>query len=69
MEGLIAIEITNEEAKSFVLFRKYQEEFNYLLNEGFFNFVGEARIWRDGNKVLKGCAIPKQKMRGLDKLV
>lgn len=61
---LVAIEITNNEAKLFLLFRKYQDEFSYLLDEGFFDFVGEAKVFRDGNKILKGVSIPKMRKKG-----
>ena len=69
--GFVAIEITDKDAVLFAQFRHYQDEFEYLLNEGFFDFVGTAQVFRDGNKVLKGIAVPKmrpKKEKALDKI-
>lgn len=61
MQGFIAIELSKEDAELFINFRKHQDDFKYLLDEGFFDYVGEARIYRDGNRQLRMVNIPKRK--------
>lgn len=58
MNDLTKIEITNEDAKLFILFRKHQDEFKILIDAGFFQFKkGCAIIDRNDNGVITGVDI------------
>ncbi len=52
------IELTKEDAKLFIKFRQYQDEFQILVDAGFFQFKkGSAIIDRNKDGVLTGIDI------------
>lgn len=66
----MTIELNNEEANLFVLFRKYQDDFAFLIKGDFFNYKnGEARMNRDHNGILQDIRITTltNKRKKLDK--
>lgn len=51
-KGLTTIELTDEEAKLFLEFRKHYAQFKQLLDNGVFDFmVGEKVLHKDGNNI------------------
>ena len=48
------IELSEEDAQLFVLFRKHQDEFKKLLGEGLFQpYNGSVTVHKDGKKIRK----------------
>lgn len=66
----MTIELIEEEANLFVLFRKYQDDFAFLIKGDFFNYKnGQAQINRDHNGILQDIRITTitNKRKKLDK--
>ena len=64
------IELTDEEARLFIKFRKYQTDFNILIEAGFFDFEnGCAIVNRGVNRVITNIKIEKSvyKRKSIDK--
>jgi len=57
-ENKVKVELTNSEAELFKKFRQHQNDFEVLLNAGFFNFKnGCATSYRDPAGILKNIEI------------
>ena len=51
---MIQIELNEEDAELFVLFRKHQDEFKRLLSEGLFQpYNGSVTVHKDGKRIRK----------------